>query len=276
MSHQPGATLGELVSAVGLCPSPGFRGLVDWLDLLVSVGCLTRTGAWGTCVKAELPGALAVMGVQGACITTGLPDQDGCVGLECNLAACMQQKGAHGGARKLLQRGEHVFRSGPGGQPCRVHAAEKGAFGDGHGSYCSRYMHAWCMVRAYPKCYLMLPSSQRIWTKCPSSARRFLYPYGNHLVPYDAGEGDEARYGNTEVAGTYLVQGRPQYMGECWWAGGRRAGEHGGHGECRRWHVACRIPYLIHITAHIINLFAKKGAPPRTFRGGARWRWNYR
>lgn len=45
LSHHPqGATLGELVSAVGLCPSPGFRGLVDWLDLLVSVGCLTRTG----------------------------------------------------------------------------------------------------------------------------------------------------------------------------------------------------------------------------------------
>lgn len=102
VTDQPGATLGELVSAVGLCPSPGFRGLVDWLDLLVSVGCLTRTGACGTCVEVELCSALAMMGLRDQCNTLlrlGSLTRTG-VGPEPNLAACMPQKGALGDARR--------------------------------------------------------------------------------------------------------------------------------------------------------------------------------
>ncbi|KXZ45540.1 hypothetical protein GPECTOR_53g126 [Gonium pectorale] len=44
LHNRAGATLQQLGSRIGLCTEPGFRAGADFLDLLVSVGCLAREG----------------------------------------------------------------------------------------------------------------------------------------------------------------------------------------------------------------------------------------
>lgn len=43
---KPGLTAAEIAQVLQLNTQPGFRGVLDWLDVLVTLGTLQRAGGW--------------------------------------------------------------------------------------------------------------------------------------------------------------------------------------------------------------------------------------